>query len=74
MLRVKLFRGSQRLFDAAAREVVLPSESGEVSVLDFHAPMLCVIEKGDVRIDGTVFSVRNGIARVDRNIVTILAH
>ena len=73
MLRVKLFRSHRRLFEGTAARVTLPSEAGEVSVLDFHAPMLCALESGDVLIDETRFPVRSGIARVDRNVVTIVA-
>ena len=74
MLRVTLVRDRQRLFEGLAALVVLPSEAGEVSVLDFHAPMLCTLGDGTVRIDNAAFTVRRGIARVARNVVTILVH
>jgi len=74
MLRVRLFQDRQTLFDGSARQVVLPGEEGEVSVLDFHAPMLCALGEGAVQIDESVFPVRRGIATVNRNMVTILAH
>ena len=72
MLRVKLVRSCRRLVEGPARQVVLPGEAGEVTVLDFHAPMLCALEAGDVQIDETRFPVRRGLARVERNVVTIV--
>ncbi len=73
MLRVGLFRAHQRLFEGTAARVVLPSEEGEVSVFDFHAPMLCALGRGEVVVDEARFPVQGGIARVARNVVTILA-
>ena len=73
MLHVTLVRARQRLFDGTATQVVLPGEAGEMAVLDFHAPMLCTLTEGDVQIDDAYFPVRNGIVRVERNMITILA-
>ena len=73
MLRVNLFRTHQKLFSGTAAQVVLPGEAGEVSVLDFHVPMLCVLAAGDIQVDEARFPVRGGIARVEQNVVTILS-
>ena len=72
MLRVLLCRGQERLYDGAAAHVVLPGEDGEMSVFDFHAPMLCALGRGDVWVDDARFPVPGGVARVARNAVTIL--
>ena len=74
MLQVKLFQVQRKLFDGTATQVVLPGEEGEVAVLDFHAPMLCALTEGDIQIDEAYFPVRSGIARVERNVVTIVAN
>ncbi len=73
MLRVTLVQNCRRLFQGSASQVVLPGEGGEVTVLTFHAPMLCALEAGEVQIDEARFPVRQGLARVDCNIVTIVA-
>ena len=72
MLRVRLIMGRRRVFDGSAHQVVLPGAEGEVGVLGFHAPMLCALTQGEVVIDSARFAVRDGLARVDRNTVTIL--
>ncbi len=73
MLHVRLFQARTALFQGRARQVILPGEAGEISILDFHAPMLCVLASGHVQIDQAQFSVHGGIARVARNAVTIMA-
>ena len=72
MLRVQLFSGHRRLFGGTATQVILPGMAGEVTVLDCHAPMLCALTEGDVQIDAARFALRQGLARVDRNTVTIV--
>ncbi len=73
MLRVTLYHQRESRFYGTATEVVLPGEEGEVSVLSFHAPMLCALTSGEILIDEARFPVRSGIACVQRNRVTILA-
>jgi F0F1-type ATP synthase epsilon subunit len=73
MLRVRLFRDRKQLFDGGATEVILPGEAGDITVLEYHAPLLCALARGDVQVDKARFSVRSGIARVERNRMTILA-
>ena len=73
MLRVTLFQGHRQLFGGTASQVVLPGAEGEIAMLDFHAPMVCALTEGAVQIDDARFAVGGGIARVARNVVTILA-
>ena len=72
-MRVNVYRARHRVFDGTASQVVLPGEEGEVAVLQAHAPMLCSLARGIVRVDEATFLVRGGVARVDRNTVTIIA-
>lgn len=73
MLRVHVFQRRRPVFQGTAKQVVLPGEEGEVSVLAFHAPMLCVLSRGVVLVDETRLPVRGGLARVERNAVTIVS-
>ena len=73
MLHITLFRARQQLFDGQAAEVVLPGAAGDVSVLPYHAPMLCALAPGEICVDQARFAVRSGIAGIERNRITILA-
>ena len=73
MLQVRIFQHHRQCFAGTARQVVLPAQSGELSVLEYHAPMLCALASGAIQIDDAAFMVRGGLARVDRNLVTIMA-
>jgi F0F1-type ATP synthase epsilon subunit len=72
MLRVELYRGHRCVFEGPAESVVMPGEDGELSVLTFHAPMVCAVVPGSVRIDDRRMPVGLGIARVANNCVTIV--
>ena len=74
MLRVLVCKASSVLFEGAANRVVLPGEEGELSVFDFHAPMLCALGAGDVVIDEKRITAQGGVARVSKNTVTILVN
>ena len=74
MLRVRFFQHHRQRFEGTATQVILPGEAGELSVLDYHAPMLCVLAGGAVQIDEMAFAVRGGLVRMDRNRITIVAH
>lgn len=72
MLRVRVIIGRTRVFDGCAHQVVLPGAEGDVGVMGFHAPMVCALTPGDVLIDEARVPVRRGLARVDRDSVTVV--
>ncbi len=46
--------------------VILPSEEGEISVMDFHRPIVSTLNKGTIRIDRKKqFKIRGGIAAMN---------
>ena len=68
--------------DGAAREqaaqlVSVPTDFGSVGILADHAPMLCAVKKGVLRLrcesgEQRRFLVGDGVARVEENEVTLL--
>lgn len=60
------------LWQGKAKEVILPTEEGEVSVLDFHQPFFMRLRKGDVRFSGEErISIQGGLAFMQSNELTL---
>lgn len=64
---------TQPIFRDMAVSVVLPSEEGELSVLDFHQPIVCCLKKGLVKIDEKKpIPVKRGIAMMKSSELVVL--
>ncbi len=73
MLRVTCYRGRESVFRGEATTVVLPSDAGELSILEWHAPLVCALGRGTVQIDDTRVPICGGVAKVGGNTVIIVA-
>lgn len=60
------------IFKGTAQSVILPGERGVFEVLPFHKHFMSRLVKGRVFIDGHIFSILRGIAKVEKNNVTII--
>ena len=67
-----IFDQEKLLYDAQADCVSLPGVEGECEVMALHAPMINVLRAGRVVVDGRVLPIRKGIAKVERNELTVL--
>lgn len=63
MFNVSVMDHSQVIFSGSAKSVILPGDYGEFEVLDFHKPILSLLKRGSIVIDGVSFPVSKGIAR-----------
>ena len=72
-MNVRLIEANRQRFAGSAEQVTAPTTAGELSVLEFHAPMLCALAAGTVQVDAERFPVRGGLVRVYRNTVLIMA-
>ncbi len=68
-----------KLYEAEAKEVILPGEDGEVCVMDFHDPFLCRLQKGWIKAkiengkgEEEIY-IKDGVARMAGNELTVLA-
>lgn len=65
MFKVTLLTPKRELYVGLALKVVLPTEDGQVTILDFHQPLLTRLAKGVVSIDDRwLFSIKDGVARM----------
>lgn len=66
-------RTASVIFRKVVSSVNLPSEEGELSILDFHQPIISYLRKGVIEIDKKeVLPVKEGIAKMGKNELHIL--
>jgi len=81
-MKLIIHNAIKKIFEAEAREVILPGEDGEFSVMDFHQPCLYRLRAGQIKVilrkaidseTEKVFPLRRGLADVapDRIAVVI---
>ncbi|MFQ5541438.1 MAG: hypothetical protein ACE5E2_01295 [Candidatus Binatia bacterium] len=72
MFKVSIFDQQRKLYEDLVSQVRLPGEEGELTVLDFHAPMISLLKAGRIMVQEKHLSIRKGIALVDRNELLVL--
>lgn len=69
MLTVSVISPERTLFEGEATSVVAPAFDGEVGILSRHAPMVTLLGKGTLRLEGAAgagrrFTVEGGFLQV----------
>ena len=76
MLKVSVISPGAALYEGEATSVVAPAYDGEVGILTGHAPMMALLGKGELRIEGTggekKFSIEGGFLQVVDNRVRVV--
>jgi F-type H+-transporting ATPase subunit epsilon len=74
MLKVSVISPERVLFEGEATSVVAPAFDGEVGILTDHAPMMTLLGKGSLRLDGAGkrFEIEGGFLQVVSNTVRIV--
>lgn len=77
-IQVDIVSAEESIFSGRAKLLVAPGTEGELGVLPGHAPLLTMIEPGEIRLiklDGSeeVYYVSGGFLEVQPTIATILA-
>ena len=81
-MKIEIITYKEKIYEAQAKEVVLPGQYEEFSVLDFHQPFLYRLKRGYVRVLEGVgkrkkirksFLISDGIAKMLGNTLTVLA-
>lgn len=78
-MTLKLISSHEILFTGEAESITLPGELGSFTVLKNHAPLISVLQKGDVKYrtpEGAEESVpvNGGLVDVDNNIVSVCVY
>jgi len=75
MLTVSVISPERVLFEGQASGVVAPGFDGELGILPGHAPLMTVLGKGVLRLDGPGsprFQVQGGFLQVVDNVVRVV--
>jgi len=74
MLHVSVISPESSLYEGDATSVVAPAFDGEVGILTGHAPMMTLLGKGELRIDGGAkkFVIEGGFLQVVGNQVRVV--
>jgi len=77
-LNVRVITPDKVVWDSDAEEIILPSSTGQLGILENHAPLLTALDIGVMRVkaDGKWISIvlMEGFAEVEENKVTILCN
>jgi F0F1-type ATP synthase epsilon subunit len=71
-MEVRVIEPKGPVWQGKAKQVVLPAEEGEISLLDFHQPLLTRLKNGYVGIDSEQIPIEDGTALLQENELIIL--
>jgi len=72
MFTIMLINPTKILFKGTAKSVQLPGENGTFEILSFHKRLISRLVRGEVIIDAQAIPIERGIAKVDRDSVSIV--
>ena len=76
MLKLEIISPKERVFSADAKQVVLPTESGEIGVLPGHVSLVTQLKIGVMKVinesNQEVFAIKGGFAQLVSDRVSIL--
>ncbi|MCX5665560.1 MAG: hypothetical protein NT036_00695 [Candidatus Omnitrophica bacterium] len=76
-MRVYINTVFEEVYSAEAEEVVLPGDEGELSLMNFHQPIVCRLTKGAVRVISNrkvkSIPITDGIAHMEGDTLKIMA-
>jgi F-type H+-transporting ATPase subunit epsilon len=76
-IQLKLVTPAKTLFDQAVQSVVLPTESGQITVLPDHAPLVSILSPGELIVktaqEEFPLAVAGGVVEVFENTLVVLA-
>lgn len=73
-MEVEILSISKKLYKGESNAITLPGQEGQMQILDGHAPLFTLLDKGGIIIgNNKEISISSGIAEVLNNKVVILA-
>jgi len=72
-MRLEILEPKKAIWQGMAKEVRLPGADGEMCVLDFHQPFVARLKKGNIIFAHLRIPIRDGIAFMRSNELTVFA-
>lgn len=76
MLKVSVISPEAALYEGDATSVVAPAFDGEVGILTGHAPMMTLLGKGELRVEGgsgsRKFTIEGGFLQIVDNQIRVV--
>lgn len=76
-MQLDILSPDKNIFSGKVKSILLPGKDGALGILENHAPIITVLRKGTIKIDGDEgtqnFEVNGGVVEVLKNKVIILA-
>ncbi|MCL2923793.1 MAG: F0F1 ATP synthase subunit epsilon [Trichodesmium sp. MAG_R04] len=77
-LTVRVIAPDKTIWDSEAKEIILPSTTGQLGILGGHAPLLTALDIGVMRVraenDWIAIALMGGFAEVEEDEVNILVN
>lgn len=72
-MRLTVLSPKETVYEGEARSVLLAGDLAEFELLDYHAPILSLLRKGNVVVDGAKkIPINRGLVKFDSNVCMIL--
>jgi F0F1-type ATP synthase epsilon subunit len=72
-MRLAILEPKGEIWQGMVKEVKLPAQEGQMSVLDFHQAFVVRLQKGNIVFSNKRIAVKDGIAFMRSNILTVFA-
>ena len=76
MLKLEIISPKEKVFSTEAKQVVLPTESGEIGLLTGHIPLVTQLKLGALKVinesSQEVFAIQGGFAQLVSDKISIL--
>ena len=74
MIKVNIITSEKALYTGTAKYVILPSTSGEITILAFHQPLVSRLTQGPIKIDKNwILMIKDGLAGFDGDTLEVIA-
>ncbi|MFC1807951.1 hypothetical protein ACFL0T_06255 [Candidatus Omnitrophota bacterium] len=71
-INVTVINPERVVFQGKAKNIILPGEEGIFEILPYHKSIISRLISGRLIIEDKVFRIHRGIAKADKNHVTII--